>query len=177
MCHHDSDVSSSLAEGGCEHCAVRPAHAPSPSTRAQHYGGNRSGRRVRRSGGSGAGSAASRETKNSGCASSRDFPSRRRRSTHHQERKRRMKATGGWPLPRGGSLRPPHRELRRRRRIKRLGQARKRPPLGGLRRRWCMLQRCRHVRQRVLGARRWRRRPRPWRLSSPRGRGSGASPP
>jgi hypothetical protein len=47
---------------------------PRARARARRSGGNRSGRRVRWSGGSSAGSAGSRETKNFGCESSRDPP-------------------------------------------------------------------------------------------------------
>jgi hypothetical protein len=88
---------------------VRPAHAPSPSARTRCSGKSRSGRRVRRSGGSGGGSTGNKGVRNSGCASSRDYLPRRRRSTRRRERKRRKKATGGGgrPLLRGGSLHPP----------------------------------------------------------------------
>jgi hypothetical protein len=94
------------AEGGCERRAVRPAHAPNLSMRARRSGGNRSGRRIRRSGGSGAGSVRSKETKSFDCASSRDFLPRRRQSNRRRGKKRKRKATGGRPLLRGGSLRP-----------------------------------------------------------------------
>jgi hypothetical protein len=171
MCCRNSDVSSSLAGGGRERCAVRPTHAP--SAHARRSGRNRSGRHGRRSGGS---SAGSRDMKSSGYASSRDFLPRRRRSTHRRRKKRR-KATGDRPLLRGGSLRLPHREPQRRWRTRRLGWARERPPPGGLRKRRHTPQRCRRVPRRRLEARRWRRRPWPQRPLSPRGRGNGASPP
>jgi hypothetical protein len=84
---------------------------------------------------------------------------------------------GGRAPLRGGSL-------RRRRRSKRLGQERKRPPPGGLRKRRCMprryrraLRSYRRVLRRHPGVRQWRLPLRPQHPSSPRGRGSGASPP
>jgi hypothetical protein len=52
---------------------------------------------ARRSEGSGGGGAGNRETRNSGCASSRDSLPRRPRSTRRRERERRKKATGGRP--------------------------------------------------------------------------------
>jgi hypothetical protein len=162
-------------------CPTRPCPEPE---RARSSSGNRSGRRVRRSGGSGAGSAGSREMRSSGCASSRDFLPWQRRSTRCREKKRKRKATGGRHLPRGGSLRPPHREPWRRRRSKRLRRARKRPPPSGLRRRRRTPQRCRQALRRHrcaprrrMEARRWRRRPWPQRPPSPRGRGNLAFPP
>jgi hypothetical protein len=49
------------AGDGCERRAVQPAHAPSPSTRARHNGESKSGRRARRRGVSGDGSAGTEE--------------------------------------------------------------------------------------------------------------------
>jgi uncharacterized membrane protein YgcG len=70
---------------------------PRARARARHSGGNRSGRHVRRSGGSGGGNAGSRGMKNSGCASSRDFPPRRPRRIRRREMKGRRRVTGGRP--------------------------------------------------------------------------------
>jgi hypothetical protein len=95
-CRRDSDVLSFPAEGGRERSTVRPAHTPSPSARAQRSGRNRSGRRVRRSGESGGGNARSKGTKNSGCASSRDFP-RRPWRIRRREMKRRRRVIVGRP--------------------------------------------------------------------------------
>jgi hypothetical protein len=176
MCCNDSDVSSSLAEGGRERCAVRPAHTPSPGVRARRSSGNRSGRRGRRRRGSGDRSVRNRRMRSSSSASSRDSLPRRLRSTCRRTRKRRRKVTGGSPL-RGGSLRPPRREPQRRRRNKFLGRARERSPPGDLCRRRRTPRRCQCVPRRRPEARRWRRRPWPQRPLSPRGRGSGASPP
>jgi hypothetical protein len=96
-CRRDSDISFFPAEGDRERRAVRPVHAPSPSACVRHSGESRSGRRVRRSGGSGSGSTRNKGTRNPGCVSSREFLPRRRRSTCRRERKRRKKATGGGP--------------------------------------------------------------------------------
>jgi hypothetical protein len=84
-----SDISLFPAEGGRERHAVRPAHAPSLSTRARRSGGSRSERRARRSEGSGDRSTRNRGKRNSGCASSRDSLPRRPQSTRRRERKRR----------------------------------------------------------------------------------------
>jgi hypothetical protein len=89
---------------------------------------------------------------------------------------RRRERQGAGPL-RGGSLRPPHQELQRRRRNRCPGWARKRPPPGGLWKRRHVPQRRRRAPRRCPGALQWRHRPPPQRPSSPRERGSGASPP
>jgi hypothetical protein len=155
---------------------VQPAYAPSPSARAWHSGSSRSGWRARRSKGSGGGNAGRRGTKNSGCASSRDFLPRLPRSIHRRERKRRRIVTGGGP-PERWEPAPPSPRAAEAAEEKALGRARKHPPPGGLRKRRRAPQRCRRAPRRHLGARRWRRRPRPQRPPSPRGIGSGASPP
>jgi hypothetical protein len=72
---------------------------------------------------------------------------------------------------------PPHQEPRRRQRSKCLGRTQKRPTPGGLRKRWRTPWRRRRAPQRRMGARQWRHRLPPRRPLSPRGRGSGASPP
>jgi hypothetical protein len=74
-CRRDSHISSFPAEGGRECSTVRLAHGPSSNARVRRSGGNRSRRHVRRSEGSGGGNTGSRGTKDSGFASSRDFPS------------------------------------------------------------------------------------------------------
>jgi hypothetical protein len=100
MRRRDFDISSSLAEGGCECSAVRPAHAPSPSARMRRSGGNRSGRRVRRSGGSDGGSSGSRGTKNSSCASSRGFPPATSEDSLSEEKEEENSDGGQAPLER-----------------------------------------------------------------------------
>jgi hypothetical protein len=174
---HDLGFCSSLAGGGCERRVVRPAHAPSPSTRARRSGESRSGRRARRSGVSGDGSAENRGARSSGCASSMGSPPLGLRSTRRWTRRRRMRAMGVGLPPRGGSLRSLRPEPRRRGKRRRLGRAQEHPPPGilrerrrALRRRWCALRRW-------LGAKRWLRRRRLQRLPSPRGRGNEGFPP
>jgi hypothetical protein len=91
---------------GRERRAVRPAHALGPSMRVRHSGGSRSGRRARRSGASGDGSAGSGGVTSFGCASSRGSPHLGPRSTRRQARRRRREAMGTGLPPRGGSLHP-----------------------------------------------------------------------
>jgi hypothetical protein len=149
---------------------------PEPE-RARRSGGSRSERRARRSEGSGGGSTGNRGTRNTGCTSSRYSLLRRPRSTRRREREKRKKVTGGKPPLRGGSLRCPHQEPRRRQRNRHLGRARKCPQPGGLRKGWRMPRRHRRAPRRRPGALQWRWRPPPQRPSSLRGRGSRASPP
>jgi hypothetical protein len=103
------------AGDGCEHRAVRPAHAPSLSARTRHSGGSKSGQRARRRRGSGDGSTGNRGVRSSGCTSSRGSPPPRLRSTCCPTRRRRKRAMGDGLPPRGGSLHPPRPEPRRRR--------------------------------------------------------------
>jgi hypothetical protein len=112
------------AGDGREHRAVQPAHTPSPSTRAQRNGESKSGRRARRRGVSGDGSAGNRGARSSGCASSRGSPPPGLRSTHRRTGRRRKRAMGVGLPPRGGSLRPPRPEPRRRQKGRRLRRAR-----------------------------------------------------
>jgi hypothetical protein len=72
------------ADKGRECCVVRPAHAPSPITRVQHSGENKSGRRSRGSGASGDRSVGNGGVRSSGCASSRGSPHLGPRSTRRQ---------------------------------------------------------------------------------------------
>jgi hypothetical protein len=160
--------------------AVNAARSDPPTPRARarvrRSDGNKSGRRARRRRGSGDGNARNREVRSSGCASSWDSPPRRLRSTRRQTRRRR-RVMGDMLSPRGGSLRPPRPEPWRRQRRQRLGRARERPPPGSLQERRCAPWRCRRAPRCRLGVGRWPRRRRPQRPPSPRGRGSGDSPP
>jgi hypothetical protein len=97
MRRRDSDALFFSVEGGSERRAVRPAHSPSPSARARRSGGSRSEWCIRRSEGSGGGSAGNRGTKNTDCASSRDSPLWRPRSTRRRGKERKKRAMGGRP--------------------------------------------------------------------------------
>jgi hypothetical protein len=120
----DSGISLFLAEGGCEHRVVRPAHAPSPSACARcaaagaRAGGMQDGAKDLAAGAPGTAGRGIPAVQAAGALSPSDLGvlivRRGRRG-----RKRR----GAAPL-RGGSLRPPHQEPRRWQRSKRLGRAR-----------------------------------------------------
>jgi hypothetical protein len=177
-CRRDPDVSSFPAEGGRERSAVRPAHAPGPGARTvQRREQERAARKER-----GIRRRERREQRDEEfrLREQHGISPRRHWRIRRREMKRRRRAMGDRPLLRGGNLRPPDREPRRRRRSTHLGRARKRPPPGVLRKRKraprrcrCASRRCRRAPRRHLEARRWRRRPWPQRPSSPRGRGSG----
>jgi hypothetical protein len=79
---------------------------PRARARARRNGGSRSERCIRRSEGSGGGSVGNRETRNSGCTSSRDSLPWRPRITRRREREKRKRATGGRLPLKGGSPRP-----------------------------------------------------------------------
>jgi hypothetical protein len=110
---------SSPADGD-GHCAVRSAHASSPSARARRSGGNRSGRRARRRRGSGVPSARAAGTL---------FLATSEYSSSDEEEEER---DGGRALPERWEPAPPRLEPWRRRRRQRLGRARERPSPGSL---------------------------------------------
>jgi hypothetical protein len=80
-------------------------------------------RRAKGSEASGGESAGNEGARSSSCASSRGSPLPGPRSTRRQARRRRRKAMGAGLPPRGGSLRPPRPEPRRRRGRQCLGRA------------------------------------------------------
>jgi hypothetical protein len=152
---------------------------PEPEhVRVRSSGGSKSGRRAIRRRGSGDGSAVNRGARSSGCWGSRGFPPPGLRSTRRRTRKRgRMGMMGVGLPPRGGSLRPPRPELRRRWKRRRLGRVRERPPPGILRERRRAPRRCRRMPRRWLGVRRQPHRRRRQRPPSPRGKGNEGFPP
>jgi hypothetical protein len=102
---------------------TRP-HPDPEHARARRSSESKSGRRARRRGVSGGGSAGNRGARSSGCMSSRGSPPLGLRSTRRRTRRRRKRAMGVGLPPRGGSLRPPCPESRRRQKRRRLGRAR-----------------------------------------------------
>jgi hypothetical protein len=170
------NISLSLAEGNRERRAVPPAYPSSPSARAaqlqqQELAACKKERRIRR--------RERREQRDIEfwlCEQQGLSPLATSEYSLSGEEKEE-ESDGGQALTERWEPAPPPQEPRRRRRSKHLGRARECPQPGGLRKRRRVPRRCRRVPRRRLGARRWRRRPRPQRPSSPRGRGSGASLP
>jgi hypothetical protein len=146
-----SDISLFPAEVDRERLAVRPAHAPSLSARAtqqreQERAARKKERRIRR--------RERREQRDE------EFQLREQQRLSPPvtseysslEQEEEGESDGGQAPPERWEPAPPRREPWMRQRSKRLGRARKRPPLGGLQKGWRTSRRRRHVPRRHLGA-------------------------
>jgi hypothetical protein len=162
----DSGISLFLAEGGCEHRVVRPAHAPSPSACARcaaagaRAGGMQDGAKDLAAGAPGTAGRGIPAVQAAGALSPSDL------GVLIVRRGRRGRKRRGAAPPERWEPAPPSPRAVEAAEEQAPGAG---APPGGLQKR-------RRAPRRHLGARQWRRRPPPQRLSIPRGRGSGASP-